>query len=186
MRQLCGIFDFQKNQYADKSTEIRAYINKDFEVYVYGKIKVEQNDMTGELFWEIYQKYGNRITEQIKGIYILIIYDKIKKEVHIFQDRTTSPLTLYYTLNNNKIYLGTSLKWLLKESGIERKLNDNVIEEFLINGFIYGKETLIEKVYKIKAFTGLVIRKNQIEEIPVHYFINNMTKGEALGKWEAT
>lgn len=186
MKQLCGIFDLEKSKYDDKSTEIQTYINKDFEAYICGKIKLEKNNINGELLQEIYQRYGNRITEQIKGIYILLIYDKTKKELYVFQDRTTSSRTLYYTLSNNKVYLGTSLKWLLKESGIEREFNEDVIEEFLINGFIYGKETLIKNVYKIKSFTSLAIRKNHIEEIPVKYYMKNMSKDEALGKWETT
>lgn len=186
MRQLCGIYDFENNQYIDKSKEIQKYIDDDTEIYLLGKVKLNQNDINAELLRKIYQKYGNKITKEIKGIYILIIYDKIKKEIHIFQDRTTSSQTMYYTLNNNKVYFGTSLKWLLKESKIERKLNDSIIEEFLTNGFIYGKETLIENVYKIKAFNSLKIKNNKIEEATVEYSLDNMTKGEALQKWETT
>ncbi|WP_461879756.1 asparagine synthase-related protein [Fusicatenibacter sp.] len=186
MKQLCGIFDLQTNQYCNKSKDIRKYANEECEVYFYGKVKLDQNDIDEVLILDSYKKYGDTLTEHITGIYILIVYDKTEKKLQVFQDRTTSSLTLYYTLHNNKVYLGTSLKWLLRESEIERKFNDKVLEEFFVNGFIYGKETLMKNVYKIRAFTSLVIRENKVEEIPVKYFMNYMSKGEAIDKWDAT
>lgn len=186
MKQLCGIFDLNSGQFEDKSKEVYKYINEECEVYIYGKIRLKQDEVNGELLWENYKNCGNKITENINGIYIFIIFDKRKEELHIFQDRTTSPVTLYYSVNNNKVYLGTSLKWLLKESEIERKFNESVIEEFFTNGFIYGKETLLENVYKMKSFTSLAISKDEIQEVPVKYFVKEMTKGEALDAWETT
>lgn len=186
MKQLCGIFDLNDKRYHDHSDRITQYSDDDYEVGICGKIRSNGGKINGELLWKIYQEHGDAITEQIHGNYILLIYDRRKKELWVFQDRTTSPLTLYYTLRDNKVYLGTSLKWLLKESGIDRRFNERVFEEFFLNGFVYGKETLLENVYKIHAFTSLAIRANGVEEIPAKYPIHDMTKGEALDKWEKT
>lgn len=184
MKQLCGIFDLQNGLYSDESKDIYKYANEESEVYLYGKIHWGQNNIDGKLLWDSYKRYGNNLTEQIAGIYILIIYDKRRKALQVFQDRTTSSLTLYYTTFDSKVFLGTSLKWLLKESGMDRKINDAVLEDFLVNGFIYGKETLIKNVYKIGAFTSILLQKDKIEEVAVKYFADNLSKGEALDKWE--
>ena len=183
MKQLCGIFDLKKKEYVDRSKEICSYQHEDCEMYLYGNIRFNCDDLNEELLLKRYQEFGDGITEQIQGIYILIIYDKKRKTLRVFQDRTTSSLTLYYTTNNDKVYLGTSLKWLLKESGIERKFNEHVFEEFLVNGFIYGKQTLLQNIYKISAFASLYVQDGQVREIPSKYAVRHMTKGEAMDQW---
>lgn len=184
MKQLCGVFELQNYQYSDYSKDIYKYTNEQCEVYLYGKVKLNQTNIDGELLWDSYKTYGDSLTEHISGIYILIIFDRIRKRLQVFQDRSTSSLTLYYTSNGSNVYLSTSLKWLLKESGIHREFNDAVFPEFFVNGFVYGKETLIKNVYKVNAFTSIVIQKDKIEEIAVDYFADNLSKGEALERWE--
>lgn len=184
MKQLCGIFDLEKGQYCDESVDIHSYVNEECEVYLYGKVRMDRNNIDGQLLWELYKKYGNDLAEHLGGLYIVIIYIKTQKKLQVFQDRTTSPLTLYYTTNNEKVYLSTSLKWALKKSRTARKLNEAVLEDFLVNGFIYGKDTLIENVYKLSAFSSLLIQKGNIEVLPTKYLVNNLSKGKALENWE--
>ena len=184
MKQLCGVFDFQTGRYDDMSTGICKYTDDICEVYVCGKIQMTRTDIDGKLLWDTYQKWGNRLTERISGLYILIVYDKVRDTLQVFHDRTTSPLTLYYVSNGSKVYLTTSLKWLLKESGIKRTFNDTVLGEFLINGYIYGKETLIENVYKLSPFTSILLQSGELRELTVRYAENKIQIGEALSQWE--
>lgn len=184
MKQIRGVFDLRTGRYMDQSNGIDAYIHDECEVYVYGSVRLNQNHADAELLWKVYQEYGHGLTEQIKGIYILIIYDKTQRCLKVFHDRTTSSLTLYYAQNDHSVFLSTSLKWLLKESNIQRRLNEDVLEDFLTNGFIYGKETLLENVYKLQAFSGLELQNGQADVFSVKYPVSDMSKGEALGKWE--
>lgn len=184
MKQLCGVFDLQTGRYDDMSSGIHKYTNDECEVYVCGKAQVDQANTDGKLLWDAYKEWENHLTEHISGLYILIVYDKLNRTFRAFHDRATSPLTLYYTSNGNHVYLSTSLKWLLRESGIDRKFNDAVLEEFLVNGYIYGKETLIEKVYKLSAFTSILLQEDELREIPIKYAETNIPTGEALSRWE--
>lgn len=184
MKQLCGVFDLQTGRYDDKSTGIYKYTDEVCEVYVCGKIQINRTDIDGRLLWDTYQEWGDRLTERVSGLYILVVYDKLNHSLRVFHDRTTSPLMFYYTSNGNNVYLSTSLKWLLSESEIERAFNDAVLEEFLVNGYIYGKDTLINNVFKVSAFTSLSLREGEVREIPVKYAVANLSKGEALGRWE--
>lgn len=185
MKQLCGVFDLTTGQYDDMSIGIYRYTDDVCEVYVCGKAQVGQTGMDGRLLWDVYKEWGSHLTEHISGLYILIVYDKVTRTLQVFHDRTTSPLTLYYASNGTRVYLGTSLKWLLRESGIDRKFNDTVLEDFLVNGYIYGKETLIEKVYKLSAFTSLFLQAGELRELPIKYAETAIPKGEALSQWES-
>lgn len=179
MKILTGILSFQNYKYVDKSQNIISFTDDNYYISICGEYLVdEQNDLSNKII-KLYEKYNNDITKYLHGLYILVIYDKKKNCLSIYQDRTTSPLTLYYTFYNDVLYYSTSLKWLLLISNIDRKLNENVIEEFLVNGFIYGEQTLVSNVYKIKSFHCLNACANGVKQEPVSYKQTEYTKQKA-------
>lgn len=114
---------------------------------------------------KFYKEYINKdinLISEFNDLFLSIIYNKHTQELHIFSDITTSKYNLYYTLTDNKFFYSTSLKWLLINSKVERKLNTNAAQQFIKNGFVYGKETLIENVYKLD-FRDEIIVKNKVE-----------------------
>lgn len=169
MKILSGIYNTKVNMFDEQSENVYKWENAHYLISVCGKAVIDNQVNSGELIANIYRQYGNRITEYIKGLYILVIYNKDDNSLSIFQDRTTSPLTLYYTLNDGVLYYSTSLKRLLLLSKIKRTLNENVIESFIINGFIYGEQTLVENVYKIKSFHCLKADVNGVVQKKVEY-----------------
>lgn len=169
MRILTGIYSPKTNEYTDCSENIVTYKNNNYSIAVFGDVVINNTINSFETIIECYKKNGNRITEYINGLYILIVYDKEQNILSIFHDRTTSPITLYYTFSKGVLYFSTSLKRLLLLSRIERKLNESVIEDFIINGFLYGKQTLLENVYKINSFHCLNVSVNGATQKPVNY-----------------
>lgn len=180
MRVLTGVFSPGEKDYSIQSDNIFVFEDSNYSVSVIGEAIINNEKNSFELITENYSKYGNGITELIKGLYILVVYDKKKNSLSVFQDRTTSPLTLYYTYNNDVLYFSTSLKKLLLNSKIERKLNEKVIEEFILNGFIYGKQTLIQGVYKIKSFYCLNADSTGVVQNKVKYSFAGYTKEKSI------
>lgn len=132
---------------------------------------------------ELYLEYGSDITKHIVGNYIIIIYNKSSKEILVIQDMLTSPLTFYYTVYGSKVYMGTSVKDVLKRSMIKRQINMNAIYEFEVNGFIHNKDTLIENLYKIEPYSALSICYYDLKQINIEYQINENTEEEAKKIW---
>lgn len=133
---------------------------------------------------DLYRSYGLELTTHLKGSYLLAIHDENSRKLTIFQDRMTSPVTLYYTTTGGTTYYSTSLKQLLCSSGISRKMNDEAIEEFLVNGYLYGEHTLLRDVFKLKAGYALVVDKEGVKQVPVEYPHEELSPGEALSRWE--
>lgn len=185
MKHLFVTFDLNNGDFFEQSQDIYKWDEAEYTVLVFGKINVNDYDVDGELLWIMHQKYKNCIVEHLHGQYILVVFDKKGKKMYVYHDRTTSPVTLYYTMKSSKMFLSTSLKRLLKESNIVRALEESVLEEFLVNGFIYGKKTLIKNVYKLEAFRALVVQNGKVESVSMMYTVTEMSKGEALDKWES-
>lgn len=179
MRILSGIYNSKENKLQDQSENIFVFKSEQYTIAVIGKAIIEGKINSKELIIDYYEKFGNEITMHLKGLYILVIYSNQNNTLAIFQDRTTSPVTLYYIYQNEVLYYSTSLKRLLLISGIHRKINESIIEEFIVNGFIYGEQTLVNGVYKIKSFHCLNASFSGVKQIPVSYEQTKYTKQKA-------
>lgn len=175
MRILSGSFNAKNNHFQNASKNIIYEIVGNLEISICGTIIIENEKNNVQKIADCLRKYHDQITEHAEGMYILVVYDKDNHELSIYQDITTSPLTLYYAFTNETLYYSTSLKWLLINSGIKRALNENVIESFIINGFIYGEQTLVENVYKIKSFHCLKADVKGVVQNKVEYCYTDYT-----------
>lgn len=180
MKQLRGFFDCKTGILCDNSCDVVKYSDESIEVLIFGRVETEDGINNIPEIVSAFSGKKESFTEKVNGIYICMFYDKINKTMSVFHDRTTSSATFYYAEKDEKVYFSTSLKSVLVDSGIERKLNNNVIEEFITNGFIYGKETLCENIFKLEAFKSLFISNSGIEIKKSEYSVKEMSKGEAL------
>lgn len=184
MKHIYGVFDIKKNEYTDGSEEVYSFSDSEISLWVYGSAESENGLNCGEKLADIFKNYGVRFTEKVCGVYIAVIFDRINNSLTVFHDRSTSSAVLYYTQYNEKIYISTSMKHILSKTGMPRKFNENSVEDFITNGFIYGEETLIKDVYKIKAFHCLEIAGNTVQQLRVNYHVHEMSKGEALDSFK--
>lgn len=179
MKNLFGIFDLTKGSFTESSEACYTFQADTISVTVFGRALADGIN-NGEKLIRIFREKRSRFTEHVTGVYIAVFYDAEQKTLMAFHDRSTSPAVLYYTQNGNSVYVGTSLKRLFAESGINRTLNENAVEDFVTNGYIYGDETLIGGVYKLKAFHCLSVSANGAKQLPVKYPVEEMSKGQAL------
>ncbi len=162
---LSGIYDFDSRLNTVSESTCQIFDGADLTVYVL----TDSDDDIAQTVAENYSENGACCIQNIPQLFIAVVYDKINKVLHAFCDITTSPFDLYYTVNNNRLYYSTSLKKLLIESNIKRELNIDSANEFLINGFVMGKETLIENVEKIQSGYELTADGKDIGNIKFEY-----------------
>lgn len=184
MKQLFGVFDLSTKEYSDGSVDVYSYSTDRVAMWIMGRAETENKMNCGEKIAEIFNENPMLVTEKVFGVYIAVIYDKNSKKLNVYHDRSTSCYATYFTKKDDRIFIGTSLKRVLAESKIFRKMNENSVEDFYLNGFIFGEETLLENVYKIKAFHCLEISNDNIAQKKVNYPITKMTKGEALDRFK--
>lgn len=117
----------------------------------------------------IEQQIADRFIENrricVDEMYLALAYDRREKTLNIFADITSSPLNLYYTTNGDRVYFSTSLKKVLRESGIERNLDRCAAKAFLANGYIVGSSTLVERVNKLTFGHEIVMRQGAVSQV---------------------
>ena len=186
MKILSGCYDLTTNEYSDSSVGVYSFSDDSVELYIFGSIYTGDAVNDGKKIMSLYREHGIGVTAFLSGSYILLIYDFAVKTLRVFYDRATSPVAFYYTVTAGKIYMSTSLKDLLRKSAIERCLNEDVIEEFLLNGFIYGSETLVKNVKKAQAYHCLEIANGRLCEHKVEYPLKTVSPGQALETYAQT
>ncbi len=186
MKTLSGCYNLKTNEYADSSSNVYSFSDSLCELFIFGNIYIDGSVNDGEAIISLYREHGRGITGFLSGSYILLIYDSAKKLLHVFYDRATSPVAFYYTIVGDKVYMSTSLKDLLQQSAIKRSLNEDVVEDFLLNGFLYGSETLIKNVNKAQAYHCLEISNGKLTEHKAVYPLKPISAGEALEAYADT
>lgn len=131
----------------------------------------------------LYRREVIHLTEHLNGSYVLLVHDAAKKSLVVFTDRMTSPVNVYYTIHEGVVHYATSLKVLLSSCDIKREMNEETIEEFLVNGYLYGEATLLRNVFKLKPGHALRIDTKGVEQIEVQYPEKQLGAGEALEHW---
>jgi asparagine synthase (glutamine-hydrolysing) len=106
--------------------------------------------------------------DKLEGMFAFIIYDKIKDEVLVARDHLGIK-PLYFFENNNCYFFGSEIKAF--ESFIEFELNEKQLYEQFVYGYVSGKNTIFQNIYRVKPGTymkfnrGGLISENQYYDV---------------------
>jgi asparagine synthetase B (glutamine-hydrolysing) len=132
------------------------------------------NDL--ELVLSLYTDHGFSCMNRLEGLYTIAIYDGQEKHLYVFQDPFSSPLTLYWTKIDNTLVFSTSLKKLLLLSKIERRINNQALADFMVNGFIPNERTLIENIFKLIPGKYLKLKGEKLDVQSLPFKLNSRDK----------
>ncbi len=182
MKNLSGKFQIAEKRWFSTSHGVTVQTQNNISQELLGNIQLlNHHDL--DMLTDMFLKYGTQLTECLNGNYLLLFHDEEKGNVMILQDRMTSPINLYYTVKDNIVYYASSLKVLLASCDIRRELNEDAVEEFLVNGYLYGEATLLQNIFKLKPMHALRIDANGVNQIEVSYPKENLRPGDALDHW---
>lgn len=94
-----------------------------------------------------YEEYGERMVEQLRGMFAFAIWDGKKKRVLLYRDRLGIK-PLYYCLLPNMLLFASEVKALL-EYGVPFGVDEEVLECYLRLGYVPGERTLFRQIYKL-------------------------------------
>lgn len=101
-----------------------------------------------QLVISLYQSYGKNFVERLDGDFVILIKDKEKKKLSIFNNPYTA-LNLYYYFDRAQFLFADGLNDLLKNLPVKREVNKSVLKSFLANGWNQGDQTMVKGVFKI-------------------------------------
>jgi asparagine synthase (glutamine-hydrolysing) len=107
----------------------------------------------------LYQEYGEAFPTKLQGMFTIALFDSKRKQLLLVRDRLGKK-PLWYSQQGSTFYFSSEVKGLLS-LGVNRKLDESVIPEFLSYGYINAPRSAILDVKQLPPATLLVIENGQ-------------------------
>ncbi len=113
-----------------------------------------------EIIEFLYKKYGENYIKKIHGAFAFILHDKLNGQLSIARDQLGQKI-IYYLVNNNEIYISSSIHGLLDYSAIEKKMNLNRVIDLIAHTHSPSTETFFQDINYLEPSTIIQFSKNK-------------------------
>ncbi|MBL42592.1 MAG: asparagine synthase (glutamine-hydrolyzing) [Rhodospirillaceae bacterium] len=124
-----------------------------------------------EVIIPLYQKYGLKFSDHLRGMYSVALYDENEDKLIISRD-PFGIKPLYYIINESGFYFASEIKALCEAEIIDKKIDNNVLKELLAHQYSLDSNTIISGIKRVLPGETIIIKKGKIEK----KFLNNPLK----------
>ena len=107
----------------------------------------------------LYEEYGEVFPSKLQGMFAIALFDSKRKRLFLVRDRLGKK-PIWYSQQGSTFYFSSEVKGLLS-LGVNRKLDESAIPEFLSYGYINAPRSAILGVKQLPPATLLVIENGQ-------------------------
>jgi asparagine synthase (glutamine-hydrolysing) len=100
-----------------------------------------------EVLLNLYVLFGSKILNRLNGIFAFAIWDDTKQQLFIARDRT-GVKPLYYYKNKHSFTFASEPKAIF-ETGIQKEINTDNLNEWLLYRYVAGEETLYKNIKRL-------------------------------------
>lgn len=141
------------------------------EIYNYRELKSELNYpfSTGsdtEVLLAAYRQWGLSFLNKLNGMFAFALWDEERQQLIIARDRIGIK-PLYYCQKGDLLAFSSEIRSLLESDIVERRLNKDVIDEYLRYQTVHAPRTIVQGIYMLE---------------PGHYIVSN-DSGLEIKKW---
>lgn len=115
-----------------------------------------------EAILEAFSNYGPAFVEKLNGMFAIVIYDKLTKELFLFRDRIGIK-PLYYYWDGKNFAFASELKSLALLKQIPHELNKGAIRSFLHLGYVPTPASIYKAVSKLDAGCYMKVSENNMQ-----------------------
>jgi asparagine synthase (glutamine-hydrolysing) len=154
------------------------------EVYNYKELKNRYNITTyttsdTEIIVELFELLGAKCVEELRGMFAIVIYDRIEESFTILRDRLGIK-PLYYYLDNDNFVFASELKAICEIPEIKSRLTVDILasSHYLYLGFVPSPQSIYNEIKKFPSgHIGKIIKDGKLETTPYwkaeNYLIDN-------------
>lgn len=134
--------------------ELREYIREQYDIN-------SEEFTPSELIENTYAKEGKKVANQIKGNYVVLIYEKDTGKLVIIRDRFATQPVYYYQTENGLIF-ASEMKSILAHPNFKKELNEDALVPYLVFQAPSLKETFFKGLYTFEPGYYLEYAKNKL------------------------
>ncbi len=141
------MYNFNKSVVIIYNGEV--YNHADYREELEAKGYVFQNRSDTETILHLYEEYGSKCVDKLRGMFAFAIWDKNKRELFIARDRLGVKPLYYVHDTDGNLFFGSEIKTLLEANAIKPELNYNALPDQMANHGTSGDETLFANVKRL-------------------------------------
>ena len=103
--------------------------------------------------------WGQKCNEKLNGMYAYAIFDKKNRKFFISRDIAGEKPFYYYHKDNTFIF-SQKLNLFLKNLFVEKKINYDVLKEYLAKGFVSNSKTILQNIKKLETASEVIFDIN--------------------------
>ena len=108
-----------------------------------------------EVIVNLYQEYGERCVEYLRGMFAFVIWDDKKKQLFGARDRFGIK-PFYYFIDNEKFIWASEIKSISASESVSKKINLKSLDYYFAYGYMPREESIFSQIKKLK---------------PAHFFV---------------
>lgn len=134
-----------------------------------------------ETIIHLYEEYGPRCVEYLRGMFAFVIWDSRKRRVFCVRDRLGIK-PFYYAIRNNRFLFASEMKVLFEADGCKPEINKQALPEFFALGYLAGEDTMFAGVHRLLPGHHLTLDLNERAPKPKisRYWDLDITPDESL------
>jgi asparagine synthase (glutamine-hydrolysing) len=137
----------------DKSLVIvyngEVYNHADYREELEAKGHVYQTHCDTETILHLFEEYGERCVEKLRGMFAFAIWNRTKKELFIARDRLGVKPLYYVHDEKGNLFFGSEIKTILEAAAVKPELNYNALPDQFANHGTSKDETLFVGVKRL-------------------------------------
>ncbi len=137
----------------DKSLVIiyngEVYNHADYREELVAKGHIYQTHCDTETILHLFEEYGERCVEKLRGMFALAIWNRTKKELFIARDRLGVKPLYYFHDEIGNLFFGSEIKTILEAAAVKPELNYNALPDQFANHGTSKDETLFVGVKRL-------------------------------------
>jgi asparagine synthase (glutamine-hydrolysing) len=163
------------------------------EIYNYQSLRQElrskghtfKTNSDTEVIVHMYEEYGADCVERLRGMFGFAIWDSVKQTLLLARDRMGIK-PLYYFLGKGFVSFGSEIKAILADCSVEREVDPELIDRFLVYYYLPGNQTLLRNLYKLEPGHTLVVRNGnsqvrrywdlEFDDTDIHYSTQDLER----------
>ena len=184
-------FGFCRLSIIDRKTGNQPMFNEDKtmclifngEIYNYQELRNELADRghtfctmsDSEVLLHGYEEYGEELLLKLRGMFAFVIWDFVNKRLFAARD-FFGIKPFYYTVVDNNFVFASEIKSILCFPGVEKRVNEKALEEYLAFQYSVLEETFFKGIFRLNPGHFLTYEDGKIKI--QRYFVPNLEPQE--------
>lgn len=115
-----------------------------------------------EVLVHLYEEKGERLVEDLQGMFAFAIWDTKKKKLCLFRDRLGKK-PLYYTYQEDRqLLFGSEIKAILSSGQITRQINYQALDQYLSFLYLPFDRSIFTEIHKLPAAHYLICQDGKV------------------------